>query len=152
MNVLDVADQQRILTLLGRGWSIRRVSRETGYRHETIRRYGIEAGILKPRSVAKCITPGEVPTDPKPHTRPEVPTDPAATRSSAEPFRAFVETELANLGFSYNCYSEFNGALFVEFLSCGHELVALFCRQENVECANRNCIRSALCRLAFVTS
>ena len=39
MNVLDVADQQRILTLLGRSWSIRRVSRETGYRHETIRRY-----------------------------------------------------------------------------------------------------------------
>src|SRR5580704_7388094 len=95
MNVLDVADQQRILTLLGRSWSIRRVSRETGYRHETIRRYGIEAGILKPRSLAKCTTLGEVPTDPKPHTRPEVPTDSAATRSSAEPFRAFVETELA---------------------------------------------------------
>jgi transposase len=95
MNVLDVADQQRILTLLGRGWSIRRVSRETGYRHETIRRYGIEAGILKPRSLAKCTTLGEVPTDPKPHTRPEVPTDSAVTRSSAEPFRAFVETELA---------------------------------------------------------
>jgi transposase len=95
MNVLDVADQQRILTLLGRSWSIRRVARETGYRHETIRRYGIEAGILKPGPGAKCTTASEVPTDPKPHTGPEVPTDSAATRSSAEPFRAFIEAELA---------------------------------------------------------
>jgi len=94
MNVLDVADQQRILTLLGRSWSIRRVARETGYRHETIRRYGIEAGILKPRPEAKCTAPSEVPTDPKPRTGPEVPTDSAATRGAA-PFRAFIEAELA---------------------------------------------------------
>lgn len=46
MNVLDVADRERILNLLRRGWGIRRVGRETGHRHETIRRYGIEAGIL----------------------------------------------------------------------------------------------------------
>ena len=36
-----------------------------------------------------------MPADPKPHTGPEVPTDSAVTRSSAKPFRAFVETELA---------------------------------------------------------
>jgi hypothetical protein len=84
MNVLGVADQQRILTLLRRGWSIRRVSRETGYRHETIRRYGIAAEILTPRPGAK------------PHTRAEVPTgSESSTRSSAEPFRPYIEAELA---------------------------------------------------------
>lgn len=89
MNVLDVADKKRILDLLSRGWSIRRVARETGHRHETIRRYGIEAGVLA--GAAKCTTPAEVPTDPKPHTPAEVPT---GSRSSAEPFREFIEAEL----------------------------------------------------------
>ena len=103
MNVLDVADRNRILDPAGRGWSIRQVSRDTGHRHETIRRYGIEAGILTPK-LAKCTTPAEVATDPKPHTEPEVPTDPkphtepdlptGSTRSSAEPFRDFIEAEL----------------------------------------------------------
>ncbi len=103
MNVLDVADRNRILDLLRKGWSIRQVARDTGHRHETIRRYGIEAGILTPK-LAKCTTPAEVPTDPKPHTEPEVPTDPkphtepelptGSTRSSAEPFRDFIEAEL----------------------------------------------------------
>jgi len=82
MNVLDVADRERILTLLRRGWSIRRVVRETGHRHETIRRYGIDAGILTPRPGAK------------PHTPPEVPTGSTSTRSSAEPFREFIDIEL----------------------------------------------------------
>lgn len=97
MNVLDVTDQKRILTLLGRGWSIRRVSRETGYRHETIRRYGLEAGILKPKLPAKPHTATEVPTGSEPPTdRSEVPADSTSTtRSSAEPFRAFIEVELA---------------------------------------------------------
>jgi hypothetical protein len=105
MNVLDVADRNRILDLLRRGWSIRQVARDTGHRHETIRRYGIEAGILVPKP-AKCTTSAEVATDskphtepevpagsvPKPHTAPEVPT--GSTRSSAEPFRDFIEAEL----------------------------------------------------------
>jgi transposase len=54
---------------------------------------------------AKCTTPAEVPTDPKPHTVPEVPTGsepkphigpevPTGSRSSAEPFREFLEAEL----------------------------------------------------------
>ena len=81
MNMLDVVDRDRIVALLGRGWSIRRVARETGHRHETIRRYGIEAGVLLSRA------------SPKPHTPDEVPADSAA-RSSAEPFRAFIEAEL----------------------------------------------------------
>ena len=95
MNVLDVADRERILNLLRRGWSIRHVARETGHRHETIRRYGIEAGVLTPRAGPKCTTPAEVPTDPKPHTEPEVPTGSTSTRSSAEPFREFIDGELA---------------------------------------------------------
>jgi len=96
MNVLDVVDRDRIVALLGRGWSIRRVARETGHRHETIRRYGIEAGVLLPRSGPKPHTPDEVPTGSeasKRTTEGEVPADSAA-RSSAEPFRAFIEAEL----------------------------------------------------------
>ena len=62
MNVLDVADRNRILDLLRKGWSIRQVARDTGHRHETIRRYGIEAGILVPKP-AKCTTPAEVSTE-----------------------------------------------------------------------------------------
>ena len=84
MNVLDVADRNRILDLLRKGWSIRQVARDTGHRHETIRRYGIEAGILAPKP-AKCTTPPEVPTDPKPHTEPEVPT--GSRRRAAAPSR-----------------------------------------------------------------
>lgn len=73
------------------------MARETGYRHETIRRYGIEAGILKPKPGAKPHTQAEVSTGSESHTLPgEVPTGSSAlTRSSAEPFRAFIEAELA---------------------------------------------------------
>ena len=94
MNVLDVTDRDRILNLLRLGWGIRRVERETGHRHETIRRYSIEAGILPPRAGPKCTTPAEVPTGSKPHTEPEVPTGSTSTRSSAEPFREFIDGEL----------------------------------------------------------
>ena len=53
MNLLHVTERETIVGLLRLGWSIRRVSRETGRRHETIRRYGYEAGILTPGSAAK---------------------------------------------------------------------------------------------------
>jgi transposase len=46
MNELSVTEQESILALLRLGWSIRRVARETGRRHETIRRYGQQAGVL----------------------------------------------------------------------------------------------------------
>lgn len=88
MNVLDVADQQRILSLLRLGWSIRRIARETGTRHETIRRYGVAAGLLKP-TAAKPHTPAEV----FPGSGPSEPRSP--TRSSAEAFREFIVGELA---------------------------------------------------------
>jgi transposase len=46
MNELSVTEQESILALLRLGWSVRRVARETGRRHETIRRYGQQAGVL----------------------------------------------------------------------------------------------------------
>lgn len=86
MNELSKVEQDSILGLLRAGWSIRRIARETGRRHETIRRYGQAAGLLKP----------------KPHTEPQVPTEsapespPAMTsRSSCEPHRIFIEAECA---------------------------------------------------------
>jgi transposase len=92
MNVLDVTDRDHILNLLRLGWGIRRVERETGHRHETIRRYGIEAGVLAQQAGPKCTTRAEVPTDSKSHTAPEVPTG-STSRSSAEPFREFIKSE-----------------------------------------------------------
>ena len=98
MNVLHVTERETIVGLLRLGWSIRRVSRETGRRHETIRRYGYEAGILTPRSAAKPHTLAEVPTDPEsPTLPPEVPTDSVAVtspRSSCDPHRVLIEVEL----------------------------------------------------------
>ncbi len=62
-----MTDRESILGLLRLGWSIRRVARETGRRHETIRRYGQEVGILTPRlRPAKPHTPAKVPTDIEP--------------------------------------------------------------------------------------
>ena len=104
VNVFEVADRNRILDLLRKGWSIRQVARDTGHRHETIRRYGMGAGILTPK-LAKCTTPAEVPTDPKPHTEPGIAHRAKTAHrartahrvdalSSAEPFRDFIEAEL----------------------------------------------------------
>jgi hypothetical protein len=50
MNELSVTEQESILALLRLGWSVRRVARETGRRHETIRRYGQQAGVLPPKA------------------------------------------------------------------------------------------------------
>jgi transposase len=85
------------LSLLRLGWSVRRVARETGRRHETIRRYGQRAGVLASRPRSKPHTLPEVPTDstgfnaiaaaeedPKPHTRTEVPTDSQPAASECE--------------------------------------------------------------------
>jgi hypothetical protein len=84
MNRLDMTEREVILALLRRHWSLRRIERETGHRRETIARYGREARLLPAK-------PAKVPTDSKCTTSGEVPTDLGATRSSAEPFRAFIE-------------------------------------------------------------
>jgi hypothetical protein len=111
MNELSVTEQESILALLRLGWSIRRVARETGRRHETIRRYGQQAGVLPIKAPppvgsqasaidvaaesAKLhvgtsdqpqIAPAEVPADlaEKPRTgATEVPTDPASKPHTA---------------------------------------------------------------------
>jgi transposase len=87
MNRLDVTEREVILSLLRHGWTRRRIERETGHRRETISRIGREAGLLPPKAA-------KVPADLKAATGPEVPTD-SAGRSSAEPFRPFIEAELA---------------------------------------------------------
>lgn len=71
------------------------MARETGRRHETIRRYGQEAGLLPARSPAsKPHTPEEVPTDLEPSARPAVITAHASSRSSVREHGAFIEAEL----------------------------------------------------------
>ncbi len=70
--------------LLRLGWSVRRISRETGHRRETIARYGRLAGLL----AAKPSTPAKVPTDLEPA---------AAVRNSRSTVRehgTFIEVEL----------------------------------------------------------
>ena len=86
-----MTERETILGLLRLGWSERRIAREGGHHRATVRRIRHEAGL----PAAKCTTPGEVPTDPKPPTERRAPTDLTATRSSAAPFRAFIEGELA---------------------------------------------------------
>jgi transposase len=90
VNELSMTERETILGLLRLGWSERRIAREGGHHRATVRRIRHEAGLP-----AKCTTPAEVPTDPKPHTELKVPTDLSAARSSAAPFRAFIEGELA---------------------------------------------------------
>jgi len=98
MNELSVTDRESILGLLRLGWSIRRVARETGRRHETIRRYGQEAGILQPRlGPAKPPTPAKVPTDFEPLAKPATGAEASGariSRSSAREHAAFIEAEL----------------------------------------------------------
>lgn len=83
MNRVHVTEREIILGLLRRGWTQRRIERETGHRRETIARYGREAGLL-PAKAAK------VPTD----SGKDQVADRAPTRSSAEPFRPFIEQEI----------------------------------------------------------
>lgn len=92
MNELSVTERDSILGLLRLGWSIRRVSRETGHRHETIRGYGLEAGILQPRRApAKPHTPPKVPTDPPRDAEPKSDGKKAAVRVSRSRCREHAE-------------------------------------------------------------
>jgi transposase len=92
VNKLSMNERDSIVGLLRLGWSDRRIAREGGHHRATVGRVRREAGLV----AAKCTTPSEVPTDPKPATPvAEVPTDSAPTRSSAEPLRPFIEAELA---------------------------------------------------------
>jgi len=91
VNKLSMTEREAILSLLRLGWSERRISREGGHHRATVRRVRRQAGLVR----AKCTSDDKVAADPKLHTEPEVPTDSAASmRSTAEPFRAFIEAEL----------------------------------------------------------
>jgi transposase len=90
MNELSVTEKDRILRLHERGWSERRIARETHHHRLTVRRYLREAV----RAEAHC--PPQSATDPAPPNAPEVPAGSASrTRSSCEQFRPFIEAELA---------------------------------------------------------
>jgi transposase len=90
MNELSVTEQERILRLHRRGWSERRIARETHHHRLTVRRYLREAARSEHQEAPESAI-GPEPPDP-----PKVPTGSAATtRSSCEPFRLFVEAELA---------------------------------------------------------
>ncbi len=98
MNELSASERESILGLLRLRWSIRRIARETGHRHETIRRLGQEAGLLVPRSPSKPHTSGKVPTDSADTENPPAAVtatrSPPPSRSSVREHADFVEGEL----------------------------------------------------------
>jgi hypothetical protein len=73
MNELSMTDQETILGLLRLGWSARRVERQTGHRRETIARYGMAAGLIRP----KPANVGEVATDSSAQSESEIQPKPA---------------------------------------------------------------------------
>jgi|SRR5579875_776869 len=97
MNRLSMDERQLIIGLLRRGWKQRRIARETGFHRATIRKIALELAV----EPAKCTTPPKVATDsglaadPKPPTRPEVPTGSRRSRSACEPYRGFIEAEVS---------------------------------------------------------
>src|ERR1019366_9414944 len=90
VNELSMTERETILGLLRLGWSERRIAREGGHHRATVARIRHEAGL----PAAKCTTPGEVPTDVAAATASKVGSD-SAERTSAAPFCAFIDAELA---------------------------------------------------------
>ena len=92
-----MTDEKGILSLLRRGWSERRIARETGHHRSAIRRVRREAGLGPKRTTAT-----EVTTDPAPSAEgltdrtvsAKVSTESSPTRSTAEPHRSFIAAEL----------------------------------------------------------
>lgn len=66
MNELNVNLQHSILTLVGNGWSNRRIARELGINRETVGKY-----LLLARAKPAISTPG---SDPDPDSKPAIPT------------------------------------------------------------------------------
>lgn len=89
-NYLKVSQKQQIYGLLQLGWSYRRIERETGVRRETISRYHQEWC----SNAAKVPTgSAEEPVSLEPNAA-KVPTGFPRARSTAAPYRDFIETEL----------------------------------------------------------
>ncbi|HUY11689.1 MAG TPA: IS21 family transposase, partial [Candidatus Dormibacteraeota bacterium] len=72
-----MTERETILGLLRLKWSVRQIERETGRRHETIARYGREAGLLP----AKSRSGSKVPTDLDAPIEGESASDAVASRS-----------------------------------------------------------------------
>jgi transposase len=89
MNELSVTERERVLGLLGLGWSERRIARETGHHRLTVRRLAREAA-----AVADPDRPVAIEAAPVPASVVE-PLRRSTSRSSCEPHRAFIEGELA---------------------------------------------------------
>ncbi len=102
-NVLKMADQAAIIGLWRRGWSQRRIARETGIHRETVGRYvrlaraglcpgapgwdGAKPAISTPGSVARDGPDGTTQADPKPANL----TAGSGRRSLCEPFQEIIE-------------------------------------------------------------
>jgi transposase len=120
MNELSMTDQETILGLLRLGWSARRIARETNHRRETIARYGIAAGLIRPKPARPKVAtdlpgesgpgappkPAKVATDPAAQSPPQVAGDSSSatdrrpptvprSRSNCETHRAFIDAEIA---------------------------------------------------------
>ena len=80
-NYLLMADRQRILALLGLGWSYRRIQRETGIHRQTVAR-------CDPRRESK---PAKVSTGPTAKSA-RVST---GSQSACEPYRSIIEAAVA---------------------------------------------------------
>jgi transposase len=89
VNKLSMTDEKAILGLVLLGWSDRRIAREGGHHRATVTRVRRQAELE-----SKCTTPPEVPTGSDPPTEPEAGPSSTSTRSTAEPFRAFIAAEL----------------------------------------------------------
>jgi transposase len=90
MNELSVTERERIIGLKALGWSDRRIARETGHHRLTVWRTLRAATVTAPKAEHEPSTEvdaaaAEVAAPPKP----------AASRSSCDPHRAFIEGEIA---------------------------------------------------------
>jgi transposase len=111
-NVLDDDKQQQILALGRLGWTLRRIEQALAVRRETVSGYLKAAGIpvhgrgRRSESKSKPAISGQVSTEsgpPKPATRVELSTDPAAasppgrapSASACEPYREIIAEALA---------------------------------------------------------
>lgn len=116
MNRLGTEDRATIIDLLRLKWSERRIARETGHHRATIRRIVREAAaeLAEPESVPEVAAdPGrdparerDVDVPPKPASRAEVATAPVRSRSVCEPYRRFIEAEVAKGGNAVAIYQD----------------------------------------------
>ncbi len=102
-NVLDMADQATITALWRRGWSQRRIARETGIHRETVGRYirlGLSAapevdGSNPAISTAGPVGQNQPPAPPGSAPKPAISTLGSAGRPSlCEPLRAVIQAKL----------------------------------------------------------